>query len=345
MKLLDKKGMASVYFAVSCCMLLIACNVAVFALTPRIVAPLAIILSNAITLLLMLLAVRPVNKIIQNEFSRSAGELVRQQKEEEALTSRVRELEDRNRELESRIDTQSQLAAVPRNLNFTFKVETMTYDKTGYVVKEEALDKFMDDPAYKLADKNGFLDRVSRWLDDSAHPGVKKVLYIGKYDIRASIGIDFTKIKFAQSPDGITLFGVKFTKLNDLKIDSSEDDVNHCWLLNESELGTSINQNPLYSEFTEVYARVRGEETRQTLEGEVESLCAHYTEVFRRSLSDRYPGISFVDHIEDSSATWYSLKDHIRDERIYPLAANMFLMADVLSGSVNFLPANPWPRS
>ena len=197
MKLNDKKEMAGVYFAVSCCMLLIACNVAVFALTPRIVAPLAIILSNAITLLLMFLSVRPVNKLIQREFSRSAEELLRQQKEEEALTSRVRELEDRNRELESRIDTQSQLAAVPRNLNFTFKVETMTYDKTGYVVKEEALDKFMDDPAYKLADKNGFLDRVSRWLDDSAHPGVKKVLYIGKYDIRASIGIDFTKIKFA----------------------------------------------------------------------------------------------------------------------------------------------------
>ena len=79
MKLNDKKEMAGVYFAVSCCMLLIACNVAVFALTPRIVAPLAIILSNAITLLLMFLSVRPVNKLIQREFSRSAEELLRQQ--------------------------------------------------------------------------------------------------------------------------------------------------------------------------------------------------------------------------------------------------------------------------
>lgn len=240
----NKSRLSTSYLLTAACFLLIACNVAVFLFFPRIAAPLAIILSNAITVLLMLVSIQPINRLIQNEFNEKAKELLEKQEAQQELQERVSFLENRNRELESRIDTWAQTASVPTNVNFTFKLETMTFDKKGYIVKEEPLERF---------------------LDDLAHPGDKKVLYIGKYYIRER-------------------------------------------------------------------------EADAVLEGEIDSLCEHYTEVFRRNLTERFPGIAFCDHIEDSSATWYSLKEHIQDERIYPIASNMFLMADVLSGYISASP-------
>lgn len=334
----NKSRLATSYLLTAACFLLIACNVAVFLFFPKIAAPLAIILSNAITVLLMLVSIQPINRLIQNEFNEKAKELLEKQEAQKELQDRVSFLENRNRELESRIDTWAQTASVPTSVNFTFKLETMTFDKKGYIVKEEPLERFLDDPTYKLSDKKGVFDRLSKWMDDLAHPGDKKVLYIGKYYMRASIGLDFTKIKFSVDNGVLTLFGVKFAKLNDLAIDPDPDDVNHCWLVNEDFEGITINNSDIYREFTEIYATIREREADAILEGEVDSLCEHYTEVFRRNLTERFPGIAFCDHIEDSSATWYSLKEHIQDERIYPIASNMFLMADVLSGYISASP-------
>lgn len=332
---LDKGKVASSYFITAVCLVLIIGNVAAFLLLPRIASPLAILLSNAITILLMLFAIQPINQLLQRSFESKAREFMAKEKELEALKVTVSTLQNQNRELESRIDTWSQMASVPTNVNFTFKVETMTYDKSGYVVKEEPLEKFINDPAYKLSDNKGLFDKVSKWLDEVVHPGKKKVLYIGKFYAKASIGLDFTKIKFSVKEDGIVLFGVRFTKLNDLAITPDEEDVNHCWLLNEDELGISINPSGLYAEFTEAYADIRAAESAKALEDEVEKLCDNYTAVFRQNLLDRFPGTTFCDHIEDSADTWYSLKEHIQDQRIYPLASNMFLMADVLSESAS----------
>ena len=332
---LDRSKMATSYLVASACFLLIACNVAAFIFFPKLMAPLAIILSNVITILLMLLAIRPISRLIQNAFHEKALELVEKEKAEKELLEKVSTLENRNRELESRIDTWSQTASVPANVNFTFKVETMTFDKTGYIVKEEPLERFVNDPAYKLSDKKGVFDRIAKWMDGLAYPGEKKVLYIGKYYIKASIGLDFTKIKFSVSGDTLTLFGVKFSKLNDLAIDSDPTDVNRCLLVSEGWDGLTVNKSEFYQEFIEAYARIREKEADEALEGEVDALCNHYTAVFRSNLAERFPGIAFCDHIEDSDATWYSLKEHMKDARIYPIVSNMFLMADVLSGYID----------
>ena len=332
---LDKGKVANSYLLTAACFLLIAGNVAAFLLFPRIAAPLAILLSNAITIVLMLLAFQPINNLLQRSYEKKAREYAAKEKELLDLKETVTTLENQNRELERRIDTWNQMASVPPNVNFTFKVETMTYDKSGYIVKEEPLSALAEDPAYRLSDKKGVFDRLGKWVDTMVHPGEKKVLYIGKYYAKASIGIDFTTIKFAVKDDGIIFYGVKFTKLNDLAVQPDEDDVNHCWLLNEDELGISINTSGLYQDFTEAYAEIRSRESALALEGEVERLCDSYTAIFRENLKQRFPGISFIDRIENSTETWYSLKEHIQDRRIYPIASNMFLMADVLSGTAD----------
>lgn len=334
-KAVGKKEMATSYFLTGACFFLIACNAGLFVFMPNIVAPLAIILSNAITVALMLVALRPINRLLQREFEKKADELVEQRQEETALRERVAELESANMELERKIDSWTQTSGVPANVNLSFKVETMTYDKSGYIVKEEPLERFLEDPAYGLSGKKGIVDRFGKWLDSVSHPGERKVLYIGKYYIKASIGLDFTRIKFSVRDGALTLFGVRFSKLNDLAVVRDDDEVSHCWLLNEGFDGTTINRSELYREFTEVYAEYREQEAQEALENEIEGLCDRYTAVFRSNLAGRFPGIEFCDHIEDSPATWYSLKDHMQDRRVFPIASNMLLMADVLSGTTD----------
>ena len=212
----------------------------------------------------------------------------------------------------------------------------MTFDKSGYIVSEEPLSRFMENPAYKLADKTGMKDRLSKWMDSLAHQGERKVLYIGKFYIKASIGIDFTRIKFFVRDGILTFSGVRFTKLNDLAINRDGNDVNHCWVLNEKGDETTINHSAFYREFTEAYSRLMENDADMALEKELEILCERYTEVFRANLTDRFPGIDFCDSIEASSDTWYSLKEHIQDPRVLPIVSNMLLMADVLSGTTDF---------
>jgi hypothetical protein len=333
---LDKKKLATSIAITVVCVVLILVNVSVFVFFPRIIAPLAVVLSNAITLILMLLAIRPINDLIQNAFEKKAHELVEKESEERQLRERLAMLEGRNRELESRIDTWSQTAGAPSDVQLTFKVETMTYDKTGYIVKEEPLERFLSDPAYKLPGKKDMIDRISTWVDDRLHPGQKKVLYIGKYYVKASIGIDMSKIKYAVGDGGaLTLYGVRFTKLNDLAIKRDDNDVNRCLLINEDGENVAINQSELYTDFIEIYAAKRAKETDTALEGEVETLCRSCTEAFRNNLSARFPGITFCDSIEGTDATWYSLKENFSNERIRSIAANILLMADALGGYVS----------
>ena len=328
---LDKKKVVGSYLLTALCAVLVICNIALFMFFPRIASHLAIILSNAITILLMLFTIRPINTLLQNEFSKKAKELLERESEERQLRDRVTALENRNHELESRIDTWSQTAGAPSEVQLTFKVETMTYDKTGYIVKEEPLERFLDDPYYKLPDKKDMIDRISTWVNERLHPGKKKVLYIGKYYVKASVGLDMTKIKYAVDPTGnLTLYGVRFGKLNDLAIKRNEDDVNHCWLINEDGENVSINQSELYTDFTEVYADSQARETEIALENEVKALCDNCTESFRNNLIARFPGISFVDKIEGTETTWYSLKENFGNEKVRSVATNILLMADAL---------------
>lgn len=329
---LDKGKVTTSYVVTAICAVLVALNIAAFLFFPRIASPIAIVMSNAITILLMLFAIQPINNLIQSEYGKKARALAEKEKAEQDLRDRVVTLESRNHELESRLDTWSQTANAPANVSLSFKLETMTYDKTGYIVKEEPLSRFMEDPRYKIADKKALSDKLSKFVDSLTHPGEKKVLYIGKYYVKASIGLDFTKIKFSTDGDALTFFGVKFTKLNDLAIEKNPEDVNHCWLINDNGEEVSINQADVYRDFTSVYADMRSKEAGQALENEVETLCERYTDVFRDNLLARFPTIRFIDHIEDSSATWYSLKESNRDSRVNQVAANMLLMADALSG-------------
>jgi len=336
---LGRKKLILSYAAVAGCIILIIVNLVFFLSVGKIAVWLAVILSNAITILFMLLAMRPINALLQKEFSRQAHELVQKEKEENAMKERITELEKEKRELESRLDTWSQTAGMPANVILTSKVETMAFNKSGYIVKEEPLDRFKGDPQYGIQDQKGFLGAVSRFMDSITNPGGKKVLYIGKYSVNASLGLDFEKVRFAKDKDTLYLYGINIAKLHDLPVTAEPSDVNHCWLLSgDTDDELSLSQTAEYKAFLDVYKAEREKETAMAIETEMDSLCRMYTDTFRRSITQRFPGVAFVDSMEEKSLEWLPLSNHLRDERINRIATNMFLMATAVNGYFERLP-------
>jgi len=332
-KALENSNMAGSYAVIAVCVVLVAVNIVAFVMFPRILSPVAVILSNVITMLVTALAFRPINNLIQNALIERQAELAEKIEAQKALTEKMALLESRNQELESKLDTRMQTESVPGDVNFTFKLEQMEYAKKGYVVKEDDLESLLESDRYrdKIPDK-GFLSNVLETLKLKG-PEVRKILYIKKYYYKVSIGIDFTRIKFAMVDGSLIFSGVRFSRLHDItsELEHDERDIDHTWILQESEERTAINPNPDYEPFKEAYADVLENETRQALEEEVSNLCRQYTQVFRDSIQDRFPNVDFVDSIEDSDNTWYALKDAGRNPNVLAVASNMLMLTNVIN--------------
>ena len=320
-------------YAVLCiCILLIAVNIATFLFFPRLAMPLAILLSNAITLILAIIAFRPINRLIERLLEKRQQELLEQKAREEALEEQVDRLSSRNRELESRLDTRTQTAAMPGELDFTFKLEQMEFSKKGYVVKEESLDTFRVDDRFKEMIPN--VNLFEKMLDAlmMKEQGVRKILYIRKYYYKVSIGIDFSRIKFTFVDDRILFSGVKFSRLHDISSELSPDagDINHCWIINTVDEWAEIKHTAYYDLFKDAYTRMQDAETHDSLEAEVESLCQQYTAIFRRNIQLRFPLVDFVESIEESELSWYALREGARYQMVRDVASNMLLLTNVM---------------
>ena len=332
-KALEKSSVTSSYAVIAVCVILVAANIIFFVMFPRLLSPVAIILSNVITMLITALAFRPINNLIQNTLIDRQEELTRKIAEEKAMTDRLAFLEDRNRELESKLDTRLQTESIPGEVNFTFKLEQMEYAKKGYVVKEDDLDTLLSGAQYRetIPDKS-FMSSMLETLK-LKEPGIRKILYIKKFYYKVSIGIDFTRIKFALVEGNLLFSGVKFTRLHDItsELEHDERDIDHTWILESSEERTTIVQSPDYDKFKQAYSDVRENDTREALEEEVSNLCQQYTRVFRDSIKERFQNVDFVDGIEDSDNTWYALKDAGKNARVLAVASNMLMLTNVIN--------------
>ena len=101
---------------VAACAILIAVNIGVFIFVPKILAPLALILSNVITVILMFLAFQPMNHIMQAALKKKEEEIYQRKKEEEQLREKVSALENKTRELSSCLSTWGQIASAPMEM-------------------------------------------------------------------------------------------------------------------------------------------------------------------------------------------------------------------------------------
>ena len=333
-QVIDRKDLLVSQLILALCLLLVVANIAVFVFIPRLMAPLSIVLSNVITLFLTALAFRPANNLIQNALSRRQEELLAKAEQEKALQERLDLLESENRELESRLDTRAQTGFTPGDLSFTFKLEQMEYAKKGYIVKEDDLDALRTDERFRqLVPDVSLLDRMlgAIKLKDN---GVRKILYLSKYYYKVSIGLDFSKIKFAFDEDRILFSGVRFARLHDItgELEHDPKDISYCWVLDThaDEGRAEILQSFDYDPLKYAYEDMQEAEIRRTLDEEASALCTQYTLVFRRNVAARFPKVDFVDGIEDSDKTWYALKDGASYRMVREVASNMLQLSNVI---------------
>ena len=158
---------------IAACFLLIGGNIAFFLLFPRLMSGMAIVLSNVVTLVLTFLAFRPLNNWLQNNLMERQQELIEKLEKDRELERKVQSLEQENRALSDKLDTRVQTGTLPSNIDYTFKIEQMEYSKTGYVVKEEELDR-LDREKFAVPDRR-FFETV--WEDSILKtPSVRKIL-------------------------------------------------------------------------------------------------------------------------------------------------------------------------
>ena len=320
---MSKAEHAKNYILVAGCALLIGLNIAVFIFFPGLLHPIAIVLSNVITVLLTVLAFRPVSKLMDSELEAKQKELAARIEEQKALESKVSRLEIENQELTSQLDTREQTESIPTAINYTFKLEQMEFAKKGYVVKEDFLEK-LDPERYRLPELNW-------WTVFIGESGEKKILYIHKFYYKVAIGIDFAKIKYSMDGSRLLFSGVKFTKLHDIssELETDHGDIERCEILQVDGDKTDIKHDKAFNDLKKTYCEEQEKSVKENLDVEVANLCQMYTDVFRDSIQERYHNIDFVESIDDSDRNWYVLNG-TTDREVADVAANMLMLTSLM---------------
>ena len=330
-KALGKAGKTRNALWIAGCFLLIGINIAFFMLFPRLMSPVAIILSNVITLILTFLAFKPLNGWLQDNLLERQQELIEKLEKDRELERKVEVLEQENRLLSDKLDTRSQTGALPANIGYTFKVEQMEYAKTGYVVKEEELGN-LDKERFNVPDKK-FLEAM--WEENIMRdPGIRKLLYIHKFYYKVSLGIDFSKIMYSYDGEAALFYGVRFEKLHDISSELLPDreDIDRCEILKVTGEKLEIRQDKVYDDLKEQYRTAQAEGVKASMEEEVTALCDQYTAALHDSIKGRFGDkVDFVDSIEDHrDKNWYALKVST-DQTIKEIAANMLMLTTVMN--------------
>ena len=313
------------------CFILVAVNVAFFLLFPRLVSGLAIVLSNAVTLILTVLAFKPINDWLQADLLERQQQLIAKLEKDRELERKVESLEQENRLLTDKLDTRSQTGALPVRLDYTFKVEQMEYAKQGYVVKEEEVDA-LDREKFAIPDRK-FFETI---LEDSLlkEASIRKILYIHKFYYKVSLGIDFRKMMYSVDDGRVLFYGVRFEKLHDISSEMVPEsgDIDRCEILKVSGDKTEIRQDKEYEGLKAQYRQAQAAEVKTGMEEEVDALCSQYTAALHESIRSRFGDrVDFVDSIEDyRDKNWYALKAST-DPAIQEIAANMLMLTTVMN--------------
>ena len=331
-----KRGRIGSYVWVAVCLLLVVLNIAFFALFPHLLSTIAIVLSNVITLLLVVLAVKPINDLLQASLLDRQKELIEKLEKDRELEAKVRSLELQNRDLTDKLDTRSQTGVLPSNIDYTFKLEQMEYTKKGYVVKEEDI-AGLDPDRYAIP-----RNRWESFLEENFHKeaGLKKILYIHKYYYKVTIGIDFGAILYALDGERILFNGVRFQKLHDISSELVPDaeDIERCDILRQNGDRTDIRHGKDYEDLKDQYRAAQAASVRESMEEEVAGLCQHCSEALQDSIRLRFgERVAFVDSLDGHrDMNWYSLKSS-QDTDVREIAANMLMLTSAMNRVQNEL--------
>ena len=303
MKFNLKKLLDTDKLAVGICGALLLINIAVFvylSATMYITVPFLII-SNIITIILMLTLFRPVNKILDEAVQErkrddeKLQEKLRTEKSEleklnQKLNGEISDLNLEKEKLKTELDTVKQYNSLQNNVRTVLKLETMTYEKEGYIVKEENV---------RAQNLGSEIPGNNPLLLNFSDKGEQKVFYTHKYHDKALIGIDLTKVRLCRKNGNIYFEGVRFENLHPemkVKADKNQEaSINRCMILNVEQDKTTINNDSKYTDFKRLYAEKKEKLFEINFNAEVGRICESYTKVLRQTLSESFPQIVFLD--------------------------------------------------
>ncbi|HBG65183.1 MAG TPA: hypothetical protein DDW78_01785 [Treponema sp.] len=325
----EKKKRAALYVTVCVCAVLIAAQVACAALFLRALPLAALLLSNALTVVLMLPVIRCL-AVLYDGFvadrdkraAAAAAEALRAAEEKDRL---IAGLQQENLLLHGRLETRSQLDAAQAGIHFVFKLETMEFLKHGYVVRKEA---FVPLPP------EGMGARLKELLPSPfGRDEPKEILYIHKFYYKAAIGIDFASIKYCVQGNKYLFTGVQFKKLHDLTSECvpEEGDINLCEVRRMGKDRVHVSSSERDAAARAAYEKTQGEEIKRMLDEDVAEKCRLYTQVFRGSLQSRYDYIAFADDGEPSlEGRELHPLNAPADPDVAGIAATMLMLATVI---------------
>ncbi len=316
------------------CIAAIAAGILLPLFIPHVVPVPVLILTNLACVVLTAAVMRPAGLLMRRYVARKEKEIYTRLRREDEMKERLAELEREKRDLENRLDTRSQTGSLPYDVNFTFKLEQMEYARKGYIVKEEPLGAYASDPDFaQLLPSRGGAEKLLGRLG-IREPSSRKVLFIKKYYYKTSVGLDFSKIKFAHDGDRLLFYGVRFTQLHDISGEMERDkgDISHCWITDAD--GRRVLRSQGSESFKKAYEELQDRLAREEMASDAAFLCEEYTKAFRESLKGRYENLDFVESIEDSDKTWTALRDGAPDSRIAETASYMLALSDIIRKTV-----------
>ncbi len=291
-----------VIIIVTCALLLIGNIVAFAYVGSATMMPtfLVVILSNIISILITFAIYKPINRIIEEEVQERINDENNAQmkllEEKNELEQQKKYLEDvaaqreqKIKALQSELDTVRSYKSLSADTNTVLKLETMEYEKEGYIVKEE----FVRDTEFGRDIKQD-----SKWNFMKDDKGEQKILYIKRFHEKAIIGIDIAKIRFCRHDGYIYLEGVKVENLHqEMTIRSGDGDgMERCMILNVDNGDIKgINNADKYNWFKQEYSIRQSDLLDFNFNQEVRSICASYTDVIKHNLSTKFPSVRFVD--------------------------------------------------
>ena len=316
------------------CIAAIAAGILFPLFLPHLVPMPVLVLTNLACVALTAAVMRPAGLLMRRYVSRKEKEIYTRLRREEEMKEKLVALEREKRELENRLDTRNQTGTLPYDVNFTFKLEQMEYARKGYIVKEEPLEAYASDPAFaQLLPARGGAEKLLGRLG-IREPSARKVLFIKKYYYKTSVGLDFSKIKYALDGERLLFYGVRFTQLHDISGEMERDkgDISHCWITDAE--GRRIVGSRTGEAFKKAYEDLQDRLAREEMASDAALLCEEYTKAFRESLKSRYDNLDFVESIEDSDRSWTALRDGTPDSRIAETASYMLALSDIIRKTV-----------
>lgn len=279
------------------CLLLAIGNIVLFAYLSSDIW--TVVVSSVVTALLSIAVYKPISMIMEEEASSCINRNLDEQKK---LLDEKNELQKQKQYLEQvAIERESKIQNLESDLNIIRqyksiraeeaseqKLETMEYEKQDYIIKEEYV---------RSCDMGRNIERDSKWKLQFDDKGDQKILYIEKFCKNATIGIDFSKIRFCRHNDYIYLEGVAIINNLPVATVSTEcEGVRRCLIVNvEDDEITGVNHSKKYDWFKHEYSQRQKDILLDNFNKEVDEICHLYTRLIRNILTSKFPKICFVD--------------------------------------------------